>query len=177
MVVIQQHQVVIHREQKTNLFFDEILDSKINLRMMQIPAGQFLMGSPDDELERFGREGPQHQVSVAKFFLAKYPVTQEQWRIVAALPEIGRKLDLDPSGFKGDRRPVERISWYDAVEFCARLRQKSGREYRLSTEAEWEYACRAGTTTPFHFGETITTDLANYRGTDDKRNNWKGNVG
>ena len=145
--------------------------------MMQIPAGQFLMGSPDDEPERIDWEGPQHEVSIPKFFLAKYPVTQEQWRAVAALPKVERELDPDLSRFKGDRRPIETISWYDAVEFCARLRQKSGRDYRLPTEAEWEYACRAGTTTPFHFGETITTDLANYRGTDDKENNWKGNYG
>jgi len=81
------------------------------------------------------------------------------------MPQVERELEPDPSSFKGDDRPVERIFWYDAVEFCARLSQHTGRDYRLPTEAEWEYACRAGTTTPFHFGETITTDLANYRGT------------
>jgi formylglycine-generating enzyme required for sulfatase activity len=72
----------------------------------------------------------------------------------------------DPSRFKGDNRPVEQVSWEDAVEFCDRLSQHTKREYRLPSEAEWEYACRARTTTPFHFGETIATDLANYRGTD-----------
>lgn len=73
---------------------------------------------------------------------------------------------LDPSSFKGDNRPVEQVSWLDAVEFCRRLAKATGRPYRLPSEAEWEYACRAGTTTPFHFGDSITTDLANYRGTD-----------
>jgi formylglycine-generating enzyme required for sulfatase activity len=79
--------------------------------------------------------------------------------------QVERELELDPSRFKGDDRPVEKITWYDAVEFCARLSQHTGRDYRLPTEAEWEYACRGGTTTPFHFGETITSDLVNYQGT------------
>ncbi|MGK7904104.1 MAG: formylglycine-generating enzyme family protein, partial [Hormoscilla sp.] len=70
----------------------------------------------------------------------------------------------DPSYFKGANRPVEEVSWHDGVEFCARLSRETGRHYRLPSEAEWEYACRAGTTTPFHFGETITPDLANYDG-------------
>ncbi|RUR76202.1 formylglycine-generating enzyme family protein [Chlorogloeopsis fritschii PCC 9212] len=70
----------------------------------------------------------------------------------------------NPSNFKGEKRPVEQVSWNNAVEFCKRLSQKTGRNYRLPSEAEWEYACRAGTNTPFYFGETITTDLANYYG-------------
>ena len=98
--------------------------------------------------------------------MGKYPVTQAQWQAVAALPQIDRPLESEPSYFKGKDRPVEQISWWEAIEFCARLSQKTGKDYRLPSEAEWEYACRAGTTTPFHFGETIATDLANYRGTD-----------
>jgi formylglycine-generating enzyme required for sulfatase activity len=82
------------------------------------------------------------------------------------MPQVNRELKPDPSNFKGDLRPVEQVSWHDAVEFCDRITLYTNRQYRLPTEAEWEYACRAGTTTPFHFGETITTDLANYRGTD-----------
>jgi formylglycine-generating enzyme required for sulfatase activity len=109
--------------------------------------------------------------------MGKYPVTQAQWRAVAGLPKVKRDLKSDPSRFKGDRLPVENVSWYDAVEFCARLSKYSEREYRLPSEAEWEYACRAGTMTPFHFGETITTDLANYDGTDDKDGKWKGSYG
>jgi formylglycine-generating enzyme required for sulfatase activity len=82
--------------------------------------------------------------------------------------QVNKELDPNPSRFKGDDRPVERISWYDALEFCARLNFRinftAERDYRFPSEAVWEYACRAGTTTPFYFGETITTDLANYRG-------------
>lgn len=132
-----------------------------------------MMGAPEGEVESLNREQPQHQVTVKPFFMGKYSITQAQWRAIAKLPKIHYNLNLDPSRFKGESRPVESISWYHAVEFCARLSQKTGRNYRLPSEAEWEYACRAGTTTPFHFGETITTDLANYRGEDytDYKNN------
>ena len=135
-----------------------------NLEMVAIPGGEFVMGSPSNELKHLSNERPQHQVTIQPFFIGKYQVTQAQWQAVAAMPQINRKLKLDPSWFKGANRPVERVSWYDAVEFCARLSQHTGRNYRLPSEAEWEYACRAKTTTPFHFGETITTDLANYDG-------------
>jgi formylglycine-generating enzyme required for sulfatase activity len=145
--------------------------------MMQIPAGTFLMGSPADELERLESEGPQYEVTLSQFFMGKYPITQAQWRVVAALPQVDRELQAAPSSFKGDLRPVENVFWYDAVEFCDRLTILTNRQYRLPTEAEWEYACRAGTTTPFHFGETITTDLANYRGTDNKKRKLSGSYG
>ena len=95
--------------------------------------------------------------------MGKYQVTQEQWRAVAKLPKIERDLNPDSSEFKGENRPVEGVSWYDAVEFCVRLSKATGKEYRLPSEAEWEYACRAGSTTPFHYGETITSELVNYR--------------
>jgi formylglycine-generating enzyme required for sulfatase activity len=101
-------------------------------------------------------------VTIKPFFLGKYPITQAQWQAVAHFPKVERELDPDPSRFKGKNRPVECVSWFDCVEFCARLSQYTGWDYRLPSEAEWEYACRAGTATPFHFGETITTDLANY---------------
>ena len=126
------------------------------------------MGSPEDELERVGSEGPQHEVTVGQFFMAKYPITQAQWRVVLAMPQVNQALDLDPSHFKGDLRPVEQVSWDDAVEFCDRLAIHTNRQYRLPTEAEWEYACRAGTTTPFHFGETLSTDYANYDGSNEE---------
>jgi formylglycine-generating enzyme required for sulfatase activity len=156
------------QRQAQNQYYDEVLTEGIlPLRMMQIPAGTFLMGSPETELERSDSEGPQHEVSVPAFFMSKYPITQAQWRAVAKFPKVKQKLNPDPSRFKGTKRPVERVSWRDATEFCARLTVYTNREYRLPTEAEWEYACRAGTTTPFHFGETITTDLANYRGIDE----------
>ncbi len=145
-------------------FFPENLGSGERLEMLAIPGGTFQMGSSETESGRDKHESPQHLVTVAPFFMSKYPVTQAQWRIVAALPQINRPLPPDPADFKGDNRPVERVSWHEAIEFCARLTQLTGREYRLPSEAEWEYACRAGTTTPFYFGETATTELANYDG-------------
>ena len=129
-----------------------------------IPAGRFLMGSPEDEPKRFDDEGPQHEVTLGAFFMAKTPITQAQWREVASWPRVERDLDPDPSYFKGDNRPVEQVSWHDAMEFCHRLSQRTGKNYTLPSEAQWEYACRAGTTTPFHFGATISTDVANYDG-------------
>ncbi len=122
------------------------------------------MGSPRDETERQSSEGPRHQVTVPEFWLGKYAVTQAQWRFVAGLTQVNVEMPSDPSSFKGDNRPVERVSWYEAEEFCARLSVYTGRKYRLPSEAEWEYACRAGTETPFHFGATLTTDIANYDG-------------
>lgn len=107
-------------------------------------------------------ERPQHKVRVSPFLMGKYPVTQAQWRAIASLSEVEHKLDLDPSYFKGDNRPVEMVSWDDAAEFCKRLARETGKDYRLPSEAKWEYACRAGTTTPYHFGNKIAPDLANY---------------
>ncbi|MEM6838618.1 MAG: formylglycine-generating enzyme family protein [Cyanobacteria bacterium P01_C01_bin.120] len=171
-------QATLKERSGRNQCYDEVLaESVLPLRMMQITAGTFLMGSPDDELDRSDREGPQHEVTVSQFFMAKYPVTQAQWRIVAGWEAVNRDLEPEPSNFKGDLRPVEQVSWHDAVEFCDRLTVHSDRQYRLPSEAEWEYACRAGTTSPFHFGETITTEVANYRGTDDKSLGWMGSYG
>jgi formylglycine-generating enzyme required for sulfatase activity len=136
-------------------FFTENLGNGILLEMVAIPGGQFLMGSPENELERSENENPQHIVTIQPFYMGKYAVTQEQWQAV---------MENNPSRFQGAKRPVENVSWDDAVEFCQRLAQKTGKDYRLPTEAEWEYAARAGTTTPFHFGETISSDLANYDG-------------
>ncbi|WP_397194754.1 formylglycine-generating enzyme family protein [Nodosilinea sp. FACHB-141] len=134
------------------------------LHMVLVPGGTFLMGSSDDEPERKEDEGPQHEVTVPPFFMGRYPVTQAQWRVVAAMSQVKRELHPDPSRFKGDNRPVEQVSWYDAVEVCARLSAHTSRQYRLPSEAEWEYACRAGTITPFYFGNTLTTEVANYKG-------------
>jgi len=157
---------LIRKPRQRAYHFKEDLGNGVQLEMVAIPEGSFLMGSPKDEPGWHSSQSPQHRVTVESFLMGKYPVTQAQWRAVAALPQVHRELKPDPSYFKGADRPVECVSWYDAVEFCARLTQKTGWQYRLPSEAEWEYACRAGSTTPFHFGETITTDLANYRGTD-----------
>jgi formylglycine-generating enzyme required for sulfatase activity len=164
-------------QHQTAQAFTEDLGDGTGMTLVLIPAGRFTMGSPEEEPERRKSEGPQHAVSVPGFFMGQYPVTQAQWRAVCQLPPVKRELKPEPSRFKGDRRPVEQVSWYDAVEFCQRLSRHTRRDYRLPSEAEWEYACRAGTTTPFHFGETLTTDLANYRGTDDETLNWSGSYG
>ncbi len=134
------------------------------IEMQPIPGGTFWMGSPATEAERDINEGPQHQVVVAAFQMGKFPITQAQWRSVAALPKIDRSLSLYPAEFEGDDRPIEQVSWHDAIEFCHRLSRHTGHHYRLPSEAEWEYACRAGTTTPFWVGDTLTPDLANYDG-------------
>ena len=152
----------LRRYTRTNQGFHEELGDGVRLTMMRIPAGTFVMGAPETEEESRDNERPQHEVSVPEFCLGRYPVTQAQWRSVAGYEQIERELNPDPSSFKGDDRPVEQVSWDDAQEFCRRLSVKSGREYRLPSEAEWEYACRAGTTTPFFFGETLTPELANY---------------
>jgi len=170
-------ELTLTRRPGQNQFFDQELAPGVLLRLMQIPAGSFLMGSPADEPDRRNSEGPQHPVTLPEFFMGKYPVTQAQWRAIAALPQIERQLDPDPSRFEGDTRPVEHVSWDDAVEFCHRLSRQSGWHYRLPSEAEWEYACRAATTTPFHFGETITTEVANYRGTNNESMGWSGSYG
>jgi formylglycine-generating enzyme required for sulfatase activity len=142
----------------------EDLANDTQLEMMLIPGDTFIMGSPPEELEHQEDESPQHSVTVQPFFMGKYQVTQAQWRFVAQLPQVNRELEQDPSHFKGDNRPVEQVSWEDAVEFCDRLSQYTGRTYRLPSEAEWEYACRAGSAKPFAFGDTITTNEVNYDG-------------
>jgi formylglycine-generating enzyme required for sulfatase activity len=150
-------------------FFREKLSATVSLEMMLMPSGTFLMGSPEDEIDRLQNESPQHSVNITSFCIGKYPITQAQWQIVANLPLVEQELNPEPSKFRGEDRPVERVSWFDAQEFCARLSKLTKREYRIPSEAEWEYACRAGTTSPFHFGETISTDLANYRGIDNEQ--------
>jgi formylglycine-generating enzyme required for sulfatase activity len=127
----------------------------VEMRFAWCPPGTFLMGSPAGEPERRDDEA-QHEVTLTKGYgLGIHPVTQAQWQVV---------MGNNPSHFKGDTLPVESVSWYVWQEFVKKLGEKTGRPFRLPTEAEWEYACRAGTTTPFHFGETISTDLANYDG-------------
>jgi formylglycine-generating enzyme required for sulfatase activity len=172
--------VTLHQGQATTQVqpiqvWQEPLGDQLTLDLVDIPGGEFFMGSPPDEVGRDVHQSSfpdtvgkdveaQHRVTVAPFALGQFPVTQAQWRAVATLPRVNQDLDPDPSNFKGDRRPVEQVSWDAAVEFCDRLSQHTGKPYRLPSEAEWEYACRAKTTTPFHFGDTLSTDLANYDG-------------
>jgi formylglycine-generating enzyme required for sulfatase activity len=149
----------VSRNQPSVKFLAEELSKGITLEMVLIPGDTFMMGSPIFKGD--ADERPQHQVTIEPFFMGKFPITQAQWRAVAALPKVKQTLNPHPSKFKGSNRPVENVSWHEAVEFCVRLSEKTGRDYRLPSEAEWEYACRAGTTTSFHFGETITPDLVN----------------
>lgn len=118
---------------------------ELEAQMVQIPGGAFTMGSPINEAPRSDDE-VQHQVTVSAFAIGKYEVTQAQWKAVVGFPKVKIELNADPSNFKGDNLPVEQVSWEEAVEFCERLSKSTGRKYRLPTEAQWEYACRAGTT-------------------------------
>ncbi len=125
--------------------FIERLPDGVMLEMVQLPAGSFMMGSPDSDGMAYHAEKPQHQVNVKAFAIGKYPVTQAQYVAV-----MGR----NPSYFTGDPNcPVECVSWDDATKFCEKLSQLFGKQYRLPSEAEWEYACRAGTTTRYYFGD------------------------
>ena len=164
--------IKLNRRHSQAQYFTEYLGNGVTLDMVEIPGTTFMMGSPEDT--GYEDEKPQHLVKVQPFFIGKYPITQAQWRAIASLPKIAFDLEPDPSKFKGDDRPVEEISWDEAVEFCQRLSKKTGKQYRLPSEAEWEYACRAGTTTPFYCGETITDKLANYRASETYANGLKG---
>ena len=121
------------------------LGGGVALDLLLIPAGEFMEGAPPEEVDRTADEGPLHKVRISRaFYLGKYEVTQAQWQAV---------IGTAPSAFKGDARlPVEQVSWDDGQDFCRKLAQRTGRAIRLPTEAEWEYACRAGTTTPFGLG-------------------------
>jgi len=130
--------------------------------MVSVLGGEFLMGSPKNAPKCEKNEQPQHNVTIQPFFMGKFPVTQAQWRAVVDLPRVKLYLNPEPANFKGDNRPVEQVSWYEAVEFCDRLSQKTGRNYRLPSEAEWEYACRTGTSTLFSFGDALPGTLAKF---------------
>jgi len=136
-------------------YFREDLGNGVTLDMVAIPGGTFEMGSPDSEAELLDSGSPQHSVTIAPFHLGKFAVTQAQYQAI---------MGNNPAYFKGEKRPVENVSWHDAIAFCQKLSERTGNLYRLPSEAEWEYACRAGTTTPFYFGETITPDLVNFDG-------------
>ena len=146
---------IINRRNASAKYFTEDLGNGVFLEMVEIPGGTFMMGSPANEAQRESDESPQHRVTVPSFCIGKYELTQAQYQAI---------MGANPAYFKGNKRPVEQVSWDDAVAFCEKLSQKTGKKYRLPSEAEWEYACRAGTTTPFYFGESITPDLVNYDG-------------
>ena len=169
--------IEIVRKQGKAQYFREDLGNGVTIDLVRIPAGKFIMGMPPAEreialnsaLKYVTREHletwldfstPQHEVSVPEFWMGKYTVTNAQWFAVMET-KPSEKYDVK---FQGGKQPVVGVSWDDTQEFCERLSNKLGKNIRLPTEAEWEYACRANTTTPFHFGETITPDLVNYDG-------------
>jgi formylglycine-generating enzyme required for sulfatase activity len=183
---------------ETGRYFQTELLGGMMLDMVQIPGGGFMMGTLESDLvavkqgssrsmerefnndivesliRRFNWEAPKHMVKVPAFYMSKYEITQAQWRAVASLPKVKTDLLSDPSSFKGSNLPVETITWEEAIEFCERLSLATGRRFRLPTEAEWEYAARAGTNTPFNFGDSIRTEWANFQGKFPYNNSPKG---
>lgn len=134
--------------------FTESLSHGSKLDMLVIPGGVFQMGSPSHSGSR--DEEPQHLVTIKPFMMSKFLITQAQWKAVMG--------SLPACRFKGDHLPIERVSWNDAQSFCTRLSNSIRWDYRLPSETQWEYACRARTITPFSFGETLTIDVANFNG-------------
>jgi formylglycine-generating enzyme required for sulfatase activity len=134
-----------------------MLPGNVPLELIVIPGGEFTMGG-----DRFDNEKPPHRVGVSPFAIGKYQVTQAQWKAV---------MGNNPSKFQGDALPVERVSWEEAKAFCEKLSEMTGNEYRLPTEAEWEYAARAGSTGEYCFGddERLLGDYAWYRENSDKK--------
>ena len=176
----QQAPLRLLRWQSTTQAFQEALGEGEVLTMLRIPAGRFRMGSPDQEAGRDPDEGPVREVEIGEFLIASTPITQAQWRVVADWePPPGetwqQALPLEPFLFQGEQarlfepesdtaqRPVERVTWEEAREFCRRLSQRTSRRYSLPSEAQWEYACRAGTTSPYAFGAALTAELATLR--------------
>ena len=175
-IEVNQKAEIIKRPDRTAQYFEEEIAEDLSIKMIIIPGGSFMMGAPEGELDSYSDEKPQHLATVPSFAIAQTPVTQAQWKAIAQLSKVKLKLDPNPSFFKSDDRPVEKINWFEAAEFCDRLIKLTRKPYRLPSEAEWEYACRAGAISPFNFGPTISTDIANYRGTDLVRDNgtWTG---
>jgi formylglycine-generating enzyme required for sulfatase activity len=159
-----------HRRPGKADYFSEDLGNGVMLDMVQIPGGSFKMGAAKTKLLGQKEEGaadgefPQHNTSVPRFWMGKFAVTQAQWKAVGSFAKVKIDLTAASSRFKRANHPIDEVPWSEAIEFCDRLSRKTKNKYRLPSEAEWEYACRAGTITPFHFGEAITTDLVNYCG-------------
>ncbi len=155
LVIVLASYVPIHAQPKEDP--PKYFTNTLGMKFAWIPPGTFLMGSQKEEEERHDSLKTQLKVTLSRgFYMGVHLVTQEQWKEV---------MGNNPSMFKGENNlPVETVSWNDCQVFIKKLREKDKKSYRLPTESEWEYACRGGTTTPFHFGATISTDQANYDG-------------
>ncbi|MEG3437975.1 SUMF1/EgtB/PvdO family nonheme iron enzyme [Pannus brasiliensis CCIBt3594] len=183
-VYVNEKGEIVKREPVTADYYEEPLGKGIEpLTMIRIPAGQFWMGSPEEE--DYSNEKPRHLVKVNAFYMGQTAITQVQWRAIASREDlrVSQYLNPYPSQSTGDNQPVKQVTWYDAIEYCARLCKLTGKNYRLPSEAEWEYACRAIQETrvknppkypPFHYGETLTGELANYRASIRYRKELKG---
>lgn len=146
--------LTLHKQIKEIEYFSENLGEGIVIDMVRINGGKLKMGTPTEEQGRSKDEAPQHEVNINSFFVSKYPITQSQYQAV---------MKENPSFFQGKNKPVETVSWFEAQNFCQQLSQLTGKKYRLLSEAEWEYVCRANSTTSFCYGTTITSELANYK--------------
>jgi len=169
----KQNKIEIVKSPREWRQFVEQIAEDLTLEMVYVPSGEFVMGASKKEVDSYDAERPQHSVTVPAFLMGKYPITQAQYEAV---------MGTNPSRFKdkpdSPSRPVENVSWEDAQGFCKRLSELTSREYRLPSEAQWEYACRAMPSPPttrnekdiiyppFHFGETISTKVANYDGNE-----------
>lgn len=159
-----EHGKVVEARAGTARCFDQDLGNGLQFTMIEVPEGDFFMGSPESEPGRNGDEGPRHKVHVRRFFIGQFEATDGQYEAMRKRPRVRWKMYEALSGYLGKGNPqlaVNGIAWPWAVEFCARMRKLTGREYRLPSEAEWEYATRANTTTAYTFGPVITPSIAN----------------
>lgn len=161
-IEVNQKAEIIKRPDRTAQYFEEEIAEDLSIKMIIIPGGSFMMGAPEGELDSYSDEKPQHLATVPSFAIGQFVVTQAQWKAIANLPKVKQKLNSSPSYYSGDDLSVERVDWFEAVEVCDRLTKLTRKSYRLPSEVEWEYACCAGTASPYNFGPTISTDIANY---------------
>jgi formylglycine-generating enzyme required for sulfatase activity len=159
----------VREERSQRLGLPVEITNRFGMKLVLIPAGEFMMGSPGSDDDAFADEKPQHRVKITKpFYLGVTEVTQQQYEQV---------MGENPSEFNDDpQRPVEQVSWEDAEKFCERLSAKEGKTYRLPTEAQWEYACRSGSTTKWCFGDS-ESQLDDYAWYDDNSGNTTHPVG
>ena len=180
-VSVNRNGDVVQRSWYKSVTFTQRIGKQVSMTLVRIPGGKFLMGAAREEIEANANEYPQKEQSVADFWIGQCTVTQAQWKAVmgsgASLSSVGSNATageceqstsamgcLSKRDSEECSQPVSNVFWTDAVAFCHKLSALTGRDYRLPSGAQWEYACRAGTTTPFYFGETITPELANYNG-------------